>query len=428
MATRFHYALPLARQLISSSARRLRGRRAVDVPTEGRPFIIVTGLGRSGTSAVSRVLHESGISMGEHFRDPTVENSTGFYEELPVCDLNDEIMAECGIAGLRRYPMRSTVLAVAKRYASQIAALADTEAAGWKDPRFSVMLEAWLPHLPGPPKLIICLRSSEAFLHSVSQIFGLIDRDLAEGWWAKELRRLLDVIRDYNLDATCVEYDDLVTLPEETVAAISKFVGKELDASHVEPKLRHFAYHIPRRLAPLYNEVRTLGPNGKTCEPENEPATPEAIDGYIKQIADVDTRIESAKKDWSSRIGAPDLHLAYYLERGLDPTEVYSEGRKASHAYVETLSEAQAELGALPPPAGFEEYHEATRAAVNDARLVAQLMLQAAEHRRAVEDVMKEYRLRLSPEALAKTQRRREEELARARRAAKKQPPRNTAR
>ena len=123
MASRLHYALPFARQLVTSSARQLQGRRPVDVQTKGRPFIIVTGLGRSGTSAVARVLHESGLSMGDHFRDPTIENETGFYEELPVCDLNDEIMAECGIAGLRRYPMRTTVLAVARQYRDQMRAL-----------------------------------------------------------------------------------------------------------------------------------------------------------------------------------------------------------------------------------------------------------------------------------------------------------------
>ena len=69
-------------------------------------------------------------------------------------------------------------------------------------------------------------------------------------------------------------------------------------------------------------------------------------------------------------------------------------------------------------PLGFELYHEATRASVNDARLVAQLMLQAAEHRRAVEDVLKAYELRLSPEAVAKTHERRAAELDKARHAA----------
>jgi len=418
MATRLSYALPIAGQLISSTARRLTGRGAVDVPAGGEPFIIVTGLGRSGTSAVARVLHESGVSMGSHFREPTEENRTGFYEELPVCDLNDEIMAECGIAGLKRYPLRSTVLAVARTYGDRLRALAQTESAGWKDPRFTVMLEAWLPHLPGPPKLIVCLRSSEAFLHSIMQIFGLIDRGLAERWWSRELRRLLDVIRDYDLNATCVEYDDLITEPERTVAQIAEFVGRPLDASYVQPDLRHFAYHIPLRLRPLYNEVRALGPNGHRAEEETQPATPESIDAYMATVTAVDTTLEAAKKEWGERIGAPDMRLAHYQELGLDPTDVYAEGRAASSAYIETLLNAQTKLGALLPPAGFELYHETTRAAINDARLVAQLMLQTAEHRRAIEDVLKAYQLRLSPEAVARTHERRARELDRARQTA----------
>ena len=383
-----------------------------------KPFIIVTGLGRSGTSAVARVLHESGLSMGEHFREPTEENETGFHEELPVCDLNDEIMAECGIAGLRRYPMRTTVLAVARRFRERMQALAQTDVAGWKDPRLSVTLEAWLPHLPGPPKLIICLRSSEAFLHSVSQIFGLIDRDLVERRWSLELRRLLDVVRDYGLDATCVEYDSLVTRPEQTVAEIAAFVDHPLDASLVKPNLRHFAYHIPHRLAPLYDRVRALGPNKSPRDAGARPPTPEVVDAYVQQIGDVDKRIESAKGKWTSRVGAPDLNLLLYTERGLDQAEVRAESREASQSYVETLSEAQTELGALRPPAGFEDYHEATRAAVNDARLIAQLMLQASELKRPVGDVMKAYQLRLSPEALKKTQERRAQALERAQRTA----------
>ncbi len=425
MTTRLHYALPIASQLIASTARRLRGLRPIDVPTEGRPFIIVAGLGRSGTSAVARVLHESGISMGEHFRDPAKENAAGFYEELAVCDLNDEMMAESGMAGLGRYPWRSTMLAVAKRFEKELAALASTNAAGWKDPRFSVTLEAWLPYLSSPPKVIVCLRSSEAFLHSVAQIFGLVDRDVIERWWALQSRRLLDVIRDYDLDATCVEYDDLIQRPEETIAQLSAFVGQPLDASYIEPNLRHHTYHIPHRMAPIYNEVRALGP-ANPAQPlvtEGAPATAEMIDAYVRQVSAIDTRIEAANREWARRIGAPALHLAHYQELGIDPTDAYAEGRAASEAYITVLSEAQIELGPIAPPAGFEDYHEATRTAVNDARLVAQLMLQAAEHRRAVDDVLKEYELRLSPKAIAKTQQRRALEFERGRRSAARAQP-----
>ncbi len=88
--------------------------------------------------------------------------------------------------------------------------------------------------------------------------------------------------------------------------------------------------------------------------------------------------------------------------------------RAASAAYVETLSAAQTELGSLPPPPGFAGYHEATRAAVDDQRLVAQVTLQAAEQQRPASDVALAYERCLSPQAIAASAERRAREYERA--------------
>ncbi|MEX0786538.1 MAG: sulfotransferase [Dehalococcoidia bacterium] len=399
MASRLSYALPIARQLLLSWARRARpGGLASTLrqPADGS-FIVVTGTGRSGTSAVARVLHESGLSMGERFRTPTPENPTGFYEELPVCDLNDAIMAEAGAGNLARWPARSTVLAVGERYRERMRALvSEGSVAGWKDPRFSVTLEAWLPHLPRRPRLVICLRSSEAFLHSVMQAYGLLQRGLIERWWANELRRLLDLVRDYSLEATCVEYDDLVLRPQETIAALSEFLGRPLDAGYVDPGLRHFAYAVPERYARLYEDVRALGPGARKAAATGA----EAIEVYLACVRAVDERVEAASAAWRASAG--------------EPPEVSDGLREASAAYVAVLSEAQRELGALPPPAGFERYHEATRAAIDGHRLVAQVALHVAEGVRAPDELDRAYQACLSPEAVAKAKQRREREYARA--------------
>ncbi len=407
---RLNYALPILRRLLLDTSRRLRpGGLAATLPqpSDERPFFIVTGTGRSGTSAVARVLHESGLSMGDHFRTPTQVNSTGFYEELPVCDLNDRIMAGCGMAGLRHWPWRSTVLAVAERHSTLMDGLTpDESVAGWKDPRFSVTLEAWLPHLPRQPKVVVCLRNSEAFYHSTAQMFGLIRRDLVERWWANELRRLLAVVRDYRLDTICIEYDDLVRSPEETVERLSSFVGRPLDAAYIEPTLRHHEYPIPERHTALYQRVRSLGTadaSGRQPLPKQRPAEANEIEGYLQRVRSLDANVAAAHKAWAAAAGAPKLTLD-------EPERV----RAASAAYVETLSAAQIELGALPPPTGFAGYHEATRDAVNDHRLVAQLTLQAAERQRPASDAARAYERRLSPQAIAASAKRRAREYKRA--------------
>ena len=129
MATRFHYAVPILRQLIISQARRLRRGglpASLPAPSQDKPFIIVTGAGRSGTSAVARVLHESGVSMGTEFAKQSDANPDGFYEDMGIWWLHERLLTELGMLNLRypgRWPWRSTVLAVAASTREEMRAL-----------------------------------------------------------------------------------------------------------------------------------------------------------------------------------------------------------------------------------------------------------------------------------------------------------------
>ncbi|MCH8025589.1 MAG: sulfotransferase [Chloroflexi bacterium] len=395
-----------------TTARRLRpgGLAATLPPADGdSPFVIVTGTGRSGTSAVARVLHESGIRLGNTFDPPSEQNRAGFYEDIEVRAINFGIVTELGLSDIGRalrWPWRSAMLAVAARYAGEMQTLAAGGAGGWKDPIFCVTLEAWLPYLPRRPKVVVCLRSSEAFLHSVTQIYGLVQRDNVERLWANELRRLLAVIRDYRLDAICIEYDDLLLSPEEAVERLSSFVGRPLDAAYVDSTLRHHEYSVPERHTALYARVQSLGTRGAAREqtlPKQSPAEVSEIESYLQRIHSIDVDVTAAHEAWAAAAGAPTLTLD-------EPERV----RVASAAYVETVSAAQTELGALPPPAGFAGYHEATRAAVNDHRLVAQVTLQAAERQRPTSEASRTYEHCLSPEAIAASAKRRARAYKRA--------------
>ena len=46
-------------------------------------MIIVTGVGRCGTSTVARILHERGICMGHIFQQPDSGNPLGYFEDWP---------------------------------------------------------------------------------------------------------------------------------------------------------------------------------------------------------------------------------------------------------------------------------------------------------------------------------------------------------
>ena len=155
--------------------------------------------------------------MGTEFAEPSDANPDGFYEEMGVWWVHARLFRELGMSNFwrpGRWPWRSTVLAMASGYREEMRAVIAGAADGWKDPGFAVILEAWLPFLPARPKVVVCLRSPQAHTASVSRLYGLVDGEMVDRQWARHYRRLLDVIRDYELDATCVEYDALVEHPE----------------------------------------------------------------------------------------------------------------------------------------------------------------------------------------------------------------------
>lgn len=456
MATRLNYVVPIARQLLLDAGRRLRpGGLAASIaaPSQGKPFIIVTGAGRSGTSAVARVLHESGVRMGSEFDPPSEFNLEGFYEEIGVRWLNEQILTELGMTGIlrwSRWPWRSTVLAVAasSKYGEQMDELVSNATDGWKDPQFSVTLEAWLPHLSRRPKVVVCLRSPDACVDSATRRYGLVDRPTMRRRWSKQYHRMLDVIRDYKLEATCIEYDALVEHPEETTADLAEFVGHPLNAEYVNPPLRRFRQPVPKKYAPLYQEVRALAGKrsaalalaagrSEAAAAEDDSASPvmiasrragapeplgdegvQSIDAYIQRVNEIDLRTQALKAVWTVQVGLPRPKLTQFERLGLTLPQAMEQTRAASAAYSSTLREAQDQLGALDPPPGFERYHELTQRQVNLERTVAELMLAAiqgeAPDRRILKRTMDAWRRFGRGSAVEKAQERRQREYARA--------------
>lgn len=407
MTTRLHYAIPIARQLVLRAARRFRpGGYAASLRRDGPPFVIVTGAGRSGTSAVARVLHESGVPMGESFAPPSERNPVGFYEELPVCDLNDRIMKECGIDRLERWPGRATMLAIGAQYAAAMRVLAANETVGgWKDPRFGATLEAWLPQLRSAPKIVLCLRSPEAFVRSVTRVYGLVEREAVDRRWANLHRRLLDVIRDYRLDAICIEYERLMAHPNETVAELSRFVGHPLDARFIESEARHYHYEVPARYTALYEEVRALG--GRSVDrPRATALDADDIAASIDRVRAIDGAVAAAKMVWAKQAKLAD-RIALESDGALRSVA------HAGEAYAVVLAQAQAELGALRMPPEVARYHELTQAWIDRERLTVELFQQAAWGERLVDHALEAWRRFSAPDAVEGTQHERAREYER---------------
>ncbi len=225
-------------------------------------MFLITGTGRSGTSAVAQLLHEAGLSVGHDLIEPDEHNAEGYFEERMLIMINDAILRAAGIGEWFTTATREQIRDAATQYADHMRTLVETATPAWKDPRLSWTLEPWLEMLPERPRVIVCLRSPAEVVASTLTYFAQGGDD-AEGAvkhvWRVQYERLLEIIAEYGLEAICVEYAALHADPEQAVAPLARFVGRPLDVRTVRRDLRHHAAPIPDDLTDLYERVRALG-------------------------------------------------------------------------------------------------------------------------------------------------------------------------
>lgn len=225
-------------------------------------MIIVTGCGRSGTSAVARVLHEAGITMGHDLIEPDESNAEGYYEERQVVVANDAILNAAGLNAWFAAASRERVIEAAAQYDAEMREIAATATPGWKDPRFSWTLEAWMPMLPSRPRVVVCLRNPAEVVASTLRYYGLAGEEperAAMHTWREECERILEIIGAHALDAMTVEFSALHTNPGAAIAPLARFTGRPLDASAIRHDLRHHERPVPDEARELYELVRGLG-------------------------------------------------------------------------------------------------------------------------------------------------------------------------
>jgi len=225
-------------------------------------MIIICGSGRSGTSAVARLVHESGISVGRDLIAPDEHNAEGYFEERLVVMMNDALLNDVGLHTWFSAASRAEILAAAHARADTMCEIVATATPAWKDPRFSWTLEAWMELMAEPPRVAVCLRSPEEVVASTLRYYGLAGDEptrAVEHGWRAGYERLLEVIDEYRLDAVSVIFGDLDADPEPAVAPLERFVGRKLDCGFVRRDLRHHRGGVPEHLRDVYDRVAALG-------------------------------------------------------------------------------------------------------------------------------------------------------------------------
>ena len=227
----------------------------VTTATGATTAILVLGMHRSGTSAITRVLNLLGVELGSDLMPAGPDNPAGFWEHHGVVQAHDQLLAALGRSwdDPRAMPegwLASDAASHARRVLKDILRGEFAGVPLWavKDPRLCRVLPLWralLPELGVEPRMLLVSRNPHEIAGSLQRRDGM-PKPISELLWA---RYLLDAVSgSEGCRRALVQYDVLLGDWRAVVDTLSRDLGLQLpiDAraaaevdAFLDPRLRH---------------------------------------------------------------------------------------------------------------------------------------------------------------------------------------------
>ncbi|HEY2474944.1 MAG TPA: sulfotransferase [Candidatus Cybelea sp.] len=210
--------------------------------------VIVVGMHRSGTSAVSRGLQALSVHLGDNFFDLAPDNPTGYWEDKTLVALNQRVLEELRLAWddteliayerFRHHRIRLVGLH-AVRYLESTLMLRPTW--GFKDPRTIRLMPFW-------SEVFRRCRAQDAYVlairHPLSVAGSLFARQQiplvkAQRVWLAHYVPFLHELRDKRV--VVVDYDLLALSPHDQLERIARGLALPVDLQEQSLEIERFA-------------------------------------------------------------------------------------------------------------------------------------------------------------------------------------------
>ena len=132
--------------------------------------IVILGMHRSGTSMVSGILKRLGIDVGKDLLGKVKSNPFGHFEDRQFINMNKRILKSCG-GSWSSPPSVKSILNQKKFFSDEIRKLVkknQSDVWGWKEPRTTLTIELYLPHLNNP-YFLVCYRNEMDIAKSLNK-------------------------------------------------------------------------------------------------------------------------------------------------------------------------------------------------------------------------------------------------------------------
>ncbi|GEM_PF-6489490 len=201
--------------------------------------VLILGMHRSGTSAVTRMTNLLGLDVTTDLMPPTPANPTGYWESVELRELHDEILSALGSSWDDILPINADIFQTPEidRYKFLLTdyivrTFSGSQRFVIKDPRMCNLMPLWLGALEG---LNVELRVIMPYRHPLEVAKSLQNREgfTLEKSFLLWLRHILNAERHTRGIKRCfVSYSQALTNPEKVIQTIS---GQcEIDAPNIQ--------------------------------------------------------------------------------------------------------------------------------------------------------------------------------------------------
>ena len=193
-----------------------------------RKAILVIGMHRSGTSALTRGLEVLGVNLGSRLRSPRIENPKGFWEDLDFNAINTDVLQAIGIEWHTPDRVNPTALdsPALRPIMDRATAFLDQKFAatgliGLKDPRASRILPFWnevFERSGITPSYVIACRNPMSVAKSLStrDEFPTIKGHVL---WLEYM--LCSLVHSTHRPRIVVDYDNMLEHPDKELGRIA---------------------------------------------------------------------------------------------------------------------------------------------------------------------------------------------------------------
>jgi hypothetical protein len=229
--------------------------------------IVVLGMHRSGTSAITRALQTMSVELGESLMPPNPDvNARGFWEDLDINALNNQMLQTVGsdwhrLAALTKTQLESLRAAGFVMHAVELlrAKTASAPVFGFKDPRTCKLLPIW------QEALALCDLAAGyviAVRHPMSVADSLAARDgfhRTKSYLLWLEHTLLSLRSTQGCARVLIDYDALIADPDREVSRMSKTFALGVDSAELESFKKNFLSENLRHASHPVEEIEWDG-------------------------------------------------------------------------------------------------------------------------------------------------------------------------